>query len=84
MPAPVSVLPKKKPNSLQSTRVSLLPTTLHASGTTNPPLNAPTGFRAGSGEASCILRAEVWKPRDAVGEASRRLAAGAKLRDAML
>lgn len=54
---------------------------------TDPPLNAPTGFRTGKGVASWNLRAELWKlrvmRREAEGDVRRRIA-GEKLREAIL
>lgn len=43
---------------------------------THPPLNAPTGFRTGNGVTSANLRADVVKPRTAVGVDNVRIAAG--------
>ena len=51
---------------------------------TDPPLNAPTGFRAGNGVASANLSEDVWKLRVAMRAEGtkleeRRVAAGKSL-----
>jgi hypothetical protein len=55
---------------------------------TDPPLNAPTGFRTGRGvAASANLREEVWKLRDSwivAGVEETERIAGNRMRDAMI
>ena len=53
-------------------------------GKTNPLLKAPTGLRAGSGETSCNLRAEVWKLRTAGRVELTRRMAGERILDAIV
>lgn len=67
----------------------------HASATpaqggnqTNPPLNAPTGFRGGKGAASVSRRDDVWKLRATQsvvdGDETARVAAEDRRREAIL